>query len=146
RGVRMKNAVMVILIVLIGVLGAALAKTTARLKAIAAAGPAEQIHTYLDIVERYSKIAEDPSHSGVAAVLYSKELLKSTSPESAISYFDEVLPQVADPAVQRAIRLELVELYLHSPKPDRQKAMEQLRLLMGAKRPATQPVVATSPS
>jgi hypothetical protein len=136
----MKNTVMVILIVLVGLLGAALAKTSSKLKAVTSNTQAEQIRGYLDIVERYSTIAKDPSQSGVAAVLYTKEIFKTTPAETAINYFDDVLPQVTDPAVQRAIRLELVELYLHGTKPNRQKAMDQLRMLMGAKRPATQPI------
>ena len=91
---------------------------------------AEQLRGYLDLVDRYSVVAKDRSQSGVAAVLYAREVGKSLPPDEAVAYYTGMLPDVKDDAVRRAIRFELVELYLHGPKPDRAKAMDQLRMVI----------------
>ena len=135
----MKNVVIVIMGLLLLVLAAAVGKAHEQLKRLAGGPQVEQLRGYLEIVDHYTQITKDPSRSGAAAVIYSKELFKNSPPETAIVFFNEVLPQISDAAVQRAIRVELVELYLRGNKPDRQKAMDQLRILMGAT-PATQPI------
>ena len=87
----------------------------------------EELRGYLDLVERYTKVSRDDTQSAVAAILYAHEINKDRTPEAAIDYYTKLLPEVRDPAARRAIRFELVELYLRGPKPDAGKALEQLR-------------------
>lgn len=89
-----------------------------------------QVRGILDLVDRMSVVAKDRSQSGVAAVLRAREVGKALPQDEAVKYYADMLPDVKDEAVRRAIRFELVELYLRDPKPDRAKAMEQLRLVM----------------
>jgi predicted negative regulator of RcsB-dependent stress response len=95
---------------------------------------------YLDLINRFAEVSKDPSNSGVAAVVYADDVLQSKGPEQAIAYFEKILPEVTDPAVQRAIRLRLAEHYRLTNQPD--KALAQLHLLMVAPHPN---VLATSP-
>lgn len=83
---------------------------------------------YLEVVDRYSQIAMDPGASGVAAVVAASEIYRARSPEEAISFFNGMLPQVKNEAVQRAIRIQLSELYRVRGQND--KALEQLKILM----------------
>jgi len=91
---------------------------------------ADQLRGYLDLVDRFSVVAKDRSQSGVAAVLYAHEVGKQLPPGEEVEYYTTLLPDVKDDAVRRAIRFRLVDLYLRDPKPDRAKALEQLRLVM----------------
>jgi len=112
----------------------------------------EQLRGYLDLVDRYSVVAKDRSQSGVAAVLYAHEVGKQLPPGEEVEYYTTLLPEVKDDAVRRAIRFQLVELYLHEPNPDRAKAMEQLRLVItempaaNANGPTTAPSLAADGS
>ena len=91
----------------------------------------QTVHGYTDVVEGYGRVAKDPSTAGVAAVICANELSKTQSPEANIAYFSKLLPQVKDEAVRRAIRFQLVDLYRKAGQRD--KAMEQLEILMMAK-------------
>ena len=88
----------------------------------------DQMRGWLDIVDRYARMSRDPVAAGVAAVIAADDLFRNKPPEQAIEYFGKLLSEVKNEAVQRAIRLQLVELYGKSNQPD--KALEQLRLLM----------------
>jgi hypothetical protein len=101
----------------------------------------EMLRGYLELVDRYTRLSQNPTHAGVAAVISAAEILKTRGNDAAIDYFNKLLPETKDPAVQRAIRLQLADLYKESNQGD--KALEQLRSLMtsepGAATPAAQP-------
>jgi hypothetical protein len=88
----------------------------------------EMLRNYLDVVDRYSKIANDPTTSGVAAVVAAADVLKPKGPEAAINYFTKILPGVKNGAVRRAIHSQLADLYKASQQSD--KALEELSLLI----------------
>lgn len=88
----------------------------------------EHMRGWLDVVDRYARMSRDPVASGVAAVIAADDLLKRRGPEQAIEYFTKLVGEVKNEAVQRAIRLQLVELYGKSNQAD--KALEQLRMLI----------------
>lgn len=82
----------------------------------------------LNLVGDFTKIAESPSAAGIAATMALDDHFKT--PAEAIAFLERVLPQAKDPAVQRAIRIKLADLYKKSAQP--QKAVEQLeRLITG---------------
>lgn len=86
---------------------------------------------YMELVDRYTRLSSDPDAAGVSAVLAANDLLKSKGPEAAIKYFTDMLDArsgVTRPAIQRAIRLQLIDLYRANNKPD--QAMEQIAILM----------------
>jgi hypothetical protein len=83
---------------------------------------------YLDLVESFSRLTKDASTAGVAAVIQANDMLKPRGQDAIISYFTKILPNVKDPAVQRAIRLELITAYKDAGQQE--KAMEQLEALM----------------
>lgn len=95
---------------------------------------AESIARYIDVMEKYlyvvdhvTRMSENPTAAGVAAVFQAHDLLKS-QPQRAIQYFNDLLPRVRNDAVKRAIRLELAELYKNVHQDD--KALEQLKELI----------------
>ena len=90
----------------------------------------EMLRGYLELVDRYTHLANNATNTGIAAVLTSSDLLKARGNDAAIEYFTKLLPEVKDPAVQRAIRLQLIDLYTNAKQSDR--ALEQLRALMVA--------------
>jgi hypothetical protein len=93
------------------------------------AGRFEMLRGYLDLVDRFSRMSHDPSASGIAAVLSANDILRQQGGiHEAINYFTKILPEVKDEAVQRTIRIELVDLYKQSGEID--KAIEQLNILM----------------
>ncbi len=91
-------------------------------------GQLDAMRNYLDVFDRYSRVSRDPTTAGLAAVVTAGEMLRARGPDSAIQFFDKILPDVKNEAVQRAVRLQLVELYKMSGQQD--KALEQLQQLM----------------
>lgn len=85
---------------------------------------------YMELVRGYSDLSRDPSAAGVAAVITANDLLKPRGADAAIEYFDKLLPTVKDPAITRAIRLQLVDLYRSSNRAD--EALKQLESLITA--------------
>lgn len=85
---------------------------------------------YMELVRGYSDLSRDPSAAGVAAVITANDLLKPRGTDAAIEYFDKLLPNVKDPAIARAIRLQLVDLYRASNRSD--EALKQLESLITA--------------
>ena len=83
---------------------------------------------YLDAVDRYARLAHDPAMSGIAAVVTASDLLKKRGTDAGIKYFTELLPQVKSPAIGRAIRIQLVDLYKAAGKQE--EALGQLKELM----------------
>jgi hypothetical protein len=94
----------------------------------------ERLRGYLDAVDRYTRLARDPSVAGIAAVVQTADLLRGRGADAGIDYFNKLLPEVKDPAIQRAIRVQLIELYKQANKPD--QALEQLKTLMTGAAPA----------
>ena len=88
----------------------------------------DAVRNYLDVFERYSRLSRDPTAAGVAAVVSAGEILRARGAETAIAYFNKVMPDVKNESVQRAIRLQLIELYKMSGQQD--KALEHLQSLM----------------
>ncbi len=88
----------------------------------------ELMRNWLDLIDRYARLSRDPVASAVAAVVSADDLFKGRPPEQAIEYFTKLLSEVKNETVQRAIRLQLIELY--GKNNDQQKALEQLRQLM----------------
>lgn len=85
---------------------------------------------YLEVIGRFVELSSDPTASGVAAVVYADEMLKDRGPAAGITYFSELLSQVKNETVQRAIRFQLAELYRKNNQSD--KALDELRRIMTA--------------
>lgn len=85
---------------------------------------------YMELVNRYTELSRDSTSSGVAAVLTAADLLRPRGSDAAIDYFLKLQPSVKDPAIDRAIRLQLVELYRASNRAD--EALKQLEGLITA--------------
>ena len=86
------------------------------------------VRGYLGLIGQLNEMAQDPTASGIAAVLGANEILKPRGADAVIAYFTKVLPQVKNEAVQRAIRIQLVEAYKTSG--DHEKALAELQTLM----------------
>lgn len=86
------------------------------------------LRNYIDVVDRFTKMSSDATAAGVAAVVSATDILRQRGPDSAIAYLTKTLPEVKSPAVQRAIRIQLADLYRQSGQAD--KALEQLDVLM----------------
>jgi 2-iminoacetate synthase ThiH len=91
---------------------------------------------YMMMVEQSARMSRDASTSGVAAVIMAGDLMKKKGPEATIKYYTDLLSDVKDPAVERAIRFQLVELYKRTDQSD--KALSELTRLITGK-PTTQP-------
>ena len=88
------------------------------------------VHGYLGLVGQFNDLAQDPAASGIAAVLGANEILKPRGADAVIEYFTKLLPEVKNEAVQRAIRIQLVEAYKNSNQHD--KALGELQTLITA--------------
>ena len=88
----------------------------------------EMMRGYIDVVDRFSRLSRNPATAGVAAVIAAADMLKQRGPDAAIEYFNKTLPDVKNETVQRAIRMQLIELYRASGQND--KAIEQLDSLI----------------
>src|SRR5438552_13511088 len=86
-------------------------------------GQIQMLRGYLDLVDSMSRLCKDPNAAGVAAVINASEVLKPRGADAAIDYFNKLLPDVKSPAVGRAIRIQLMDLYKNSGQHD--KALEQ---------------------
>lgn len=90
--------------------------------------PVEAMRQYLQLVDQYTTLAKDPSATGVAAVVTLADLTKQQGTSVAINKLNKLLADSKDPAVQRAIRLQLIDLYRAAGEPD--KAIEQAEILI----------------
>jgi len=88
----------------------------------------DRMRGYIEVVDRFTRMARDPAASGVAAVIAASDMLKPRGADAAIDYFTKTLPQVKNEAVQRAIRLQLIDLYKTAGQQD--KALDQMTQLM----------------
>lgn len=90
--------------------------------------PVEAMRQYLELVDQYTTLAKDPSATGVAAVVTLADLTKQQGTSVAITKLTKLLTDSKDPAVQRAIRLQLIDLYRAAGEPE--KAIEQAEILI----------------
>ena len=90
----------------------------------------EMLRGYLDAVDRYAKLSRDSVTTGIAAVVATADILRPRGTAAAIEHFNKMLPEVKNEAVQRAIRLQLVDL--HKAAGEHDKALEQLNQLINA--------------
>ncbi len=88
----------------------------------------EALRAYLDTVDRFTKLANDPSASAVAAVLSLTDLLRPRGPAGAIDVLAATLADSKSPAVRRALRIQIADLYKQSGQPE--KAMEMYQALI----------------
>jgi thioredoxin-like negative regulator of GroEL len=90
-------------------------------------------NTYLDDVYKYTYMVKDPDQTAIAALLKMKEaLLSQGGPQAAIDGLEKMLTQTQSGAVQRAIHLQLIELYETAGQND--KALDEMRgLVLGAR-------------
>lgn len=88
----------------------------------------EMMRAYLDVVDRYAKVAADPATSGIAAVIAARDTLKPRGADAAIKYFTDILPEVKNDSVARCIRAQLADLYKQAGQQD--KALDQLHTLI----------------
>jgi hypothetical protein len=86
------------------------------------------VRGYLGLIGQLNEMAQDPTASGIAAVLGANEILKPRGADAVIQYFTKLLPEVKSEPVQRAIRIQLIEAYKQSGQQD--KALEELRALI----------------
>jgi predicted negative regulator of RcsB-dependent stress response len=83
---------------------------------------------YLEVLDRVAGVAKDPQSSKVVAVFTANEVLKSKTPEESAQYYESLLSQTSDEVVQRAIRMQLANLYKDAKQTD--KALEELRVMI----------------
>lgn len=88
----------------------------------------DMMRSWLELVDRYVRLSKDPVSSGVAAVISADDLMRNKQPSEAIDYFTRVLPEVKNETIQRAIRLQLIDLYGKNRQPE--KALEEMKKLM----------------
>jgi hypothetical protein len=83
---------------------------------------------YIWYIAHYSEVAKDPEAMGVAAVGQAHDMLKSQGANAEIDFFMKMIYQTKSHAVERAIRVQLAQIYKDNGRPE--KAMEQLQTLM----------------
>jgi len=79
----------------------------------------------LDLMGRMAEIAEHPEASAVVAIMSLEDYMEM---EEAADFLQEVLPDVTNPTVRRAIRFKLIEVYGHLDNQD--GVRDQLRALI----------------
>jgi hypothetical protein len=116
----------------------------------------EMLRGYLDAVGGYARLAHDPHTAGIAAVVTASDILRPRGTDAAIEYFTKILPETRSPAIQRAIRIQLMDLYKmyaeqYKAKGDdgraqlqQDKALEQVRILITTD-PSKEPATASPP-
>ena len=88
----------------------------------------DMLRGYFGAVEAFNRLSRDPTHAAIAAVVSTADLLKPRGTDAGIEYFTKLLADTKNPAVQRAIRVQLAELYKQAGKTD--DALKQLRELI----------------
>jgi hypothetical protein len=85
------------------------------------------IDGYLQLSHDFTALNKDPAGVSVAAVFAAKDVLKA-NPEQAIRFFQQILPEVKNEVVGRAIKVELIDLY--NEEHDSEKALSQIQDLI----------------
>lgn len=91
-------------------------------------GPLERMKNYLEVVDRYAKLAADPQATSIAAVITTIDILRPRGASAVTERLEKMLESEKNAAVQRVIRLQLADFYRQSNQPE--KALEQLDALM----------------
>jgi hypothetical protein len=86
------------------------------------------VQGWWNAVDQYSLLTTDPTNMAVAAVLQASEMLKPRGAEAQIEYFGQLLPQVKNETVRRAIRLQLIDAYKLAN--NQEKALDELQTLI----------------
>jgi hypothetical protein len=102
----------------------------------------EMLRGYLDAVGGYARLARDADTAGIAAVVTAADMLRPRGVDAGIDYFTKLLPETKSPAVGRAIRMHLIDLYKSAGQQD--KALEQVKILITAE-PSTQSAPPSAP-
>jgi lipopolysaccharide biosynthesis regulator YciM len=87
-------------------------------------------NAYIWFVEHSAAVSKDAETSAVQAVIEAKDLLRSKEPQVSIDFFTKALYDAKSPAVKRAIRMTLYDLYKTQGQND--KALDQLQSLIVA--------------
>jgi len=112
------------LIVIIG--GASFVGTAGANMAADPMGQIGMFRNLIGLIHDMARVAEDPTAAGVAAVYGIEDHLGKG--ERSIAFLEDVLADTKNPAIKRAVRLKLSDLYKHTGNTE--KAVEQLRLLI----------------
>ncbi len=86
----------------------------------------DEFHAMLELIETVAEIADDPSKTGVLAVISLEDRVSSEKQYAEI--LEQLLPKVKDPTVQRGIRLKLGDLY--GELEQYEKSREQFKRLI----------------
>jgi hypothetical protein len=88
----------------------------------------DMLRNYIDVVDRLARLSRDPVAAGVSAVVSVTDILRQRGPDAAIEYFTRTLPDVKNEAVERAIRIQLADLYKQTGQQE--NAIQQLDALI----------------
>jgi hypothetical protein len=88
----------------------------------------QAMSNYAWFMEHYSSIAKDSDAMGITAVFAADDMMRAQGPEAEADFFNKMLFETKSRAVQRAVRMKLVDIYKTLNRPDR--AMEQLQAIM----------------
>jgi predicted negative regulator of RcsB-dependent stress response len=90
----------------------------------------EMMQTFVDTIQKLSDLAKDPVASGVAAAMDAKDQLAKVSPSSASSFLEETLRDAKQPAIRRAIRMQLIDIYKNTGNvEDAKKHLKAIMLM-----------------
>ncbi len=86
------------------------------------------MNNYTWFIEHYSSVAKDSDAMGVAAVFEASDMMRGSNLDQQADFFNKMLFETHSRAVQRAVRMKLVEIYRGMSRPD--QAMQQLQALI----------------
>jgi tetratricopeptide (TPR) repeat protein len=89
-------------------------------------GEIEMLRQALAVMLEFAEINRDPQAVAVIAVSTIQDYVED--PEQAVEMLEDLLPDVEDPVVQRAVRFKLAELYAAMGEQD--EALKHLRALI----------------
>ena len=85
--------------------------------------------SYIDVIEKFQKIADNEKKAASYAVIEMKNLYKdSGDPTSAVKELEALLKKVSDRTVRNVIRFQLLELY--KDMGNREAAVENLKSIL----------------
>lgn len=86
------------------------------------------LRNYIDTIEHFSQMSRSADSAGVSAVVSATDMLRQRSLGEAIDFLNQQLPEVKSPTIERAIRIQLADLYRQAGQTD--KAIAQLSILI----------------
>lgn len=87
----------------------------------------EMFGQLIDLIQGMHEIADDPSSSGVMAVMSVDDYVQG---EDRIDFLNDMLNETDDPTVRRSIRIKLMET--HKEMGNTEEALEQIEALISA--------------